>query len=105
MSLPRDSLDGGSRPSEAVPGAHVSESRTKIFMPSPGALNWVVAIGMGSLGYAIYLRYLVIEQSTVGLACDSGLNTWLCLTRKVTIGLFEHEVFGAVAHLARPCSP
>ena len=83
----------------------------RTFIPSPAALNWVIAIGLTSLGYAIYLRYLVIEQTSVGLACDSGLKTWLCLTRNVATGLFENEVFGwvglgaAVLALIRPSLP
>ena len=40
------------------------------------------------------MRYLAVEQSTVGLACQAGLNTWLCSTRQVTIVLFTHSVFG-----------
>ena len=47
-----------------------------------------------SVGYALYMRYLVIEQSTVGLACQAGLPTWLCATRKVMIALFTNSVFG-----------
>jgi hypothetical protein len=48
----------------------------------------------------MYLRYLVIEQPSVALACDAGLNTWLCLARKVATGLFGHSVFGAAAVIA-----
>jgi multisubunit Na+/H+ antiporter MnhE subunit len=65
-------------------------------------------IGFCSLGYALYLRYLAIEQSSVGLACDAGLATWLCATRKTAIALFTYSVFGgtavaaAVLHLLRP---
>ena len=29
-------------------------------------------------GYALYLRYLAIEQPSVALACEAGLRTWLC---------------------------
>ena len=48
----------------------------------------------------MYLRYLVIEQPTVALACDAGLDTWLCLAREVATGLFRHSVFGIAALLA-----
>jgi hypothetical protein len=67
-----------------------------------------LAIGFVSVGYALYLRYLVIEQSTVGLACAGGLDTWLCLSRRAVIALFSHSVFGvvglgaAVLNLLRP---
>jgi hypothetical protein len=81
---------------------------TRRFMPSARATNWLITIGFLSLGYAMYLRYLVIEQSSVGLACDAGLTTWLCLSRKVASGLFNHQVFGwaalgaALLNLIRP---
>jgi len=70
---------------------------SRTFLPSARALNWLLTIGFLSLGYALYLRYLVIEQSTVGQACDAGLDTWLCLVRKIATGLFNHQVFGAIA--------
>jgi hypothetical protein len=40
------------------------------------------------------MRYLAVEQSNVGLACQAGLNTWLCFTRQITIALFTYSVFG-----------
>jgi hypothetical protein len=70
---------------------------TRLFMPSARTTNWLLVTGFVSLGYALYLRYLVIEQSSVGLACDGGLKTWLCLVRTVATGLFNHQVFGWVA--------
>ena len=54
-------------------------------------------IGLAALGYALYLRYLVIEQTAVSLPCEAGLATWLCFSRKVMITLFQHWVFGAIA--------
>jgi hypothetical protein len=67
------------------------------FLPTARQTNVLLTVGFLALGSALYLRYLVIEQSTVGLPCEAGLATWLCLTRKVTIALFNHNVFGAVA--------
>ena len=66
----------------------------KLFLPSARATNWLLIIGFFSIGYALYMRYLAIEQSTVGLACQAGLNTWLCITRQMTIVLFTYSVFG-----------
>ena len=40
---------------------------------------------------------MVIEQSTVSLACEGGLRTWLCFTRKIFLALFQNGVFGIVA--------
>jgi len=71
--------------------------RTRTFLPTARQLNWLLIVGFCSVGYALYLRYLAIELSTVSLACEGGLDTWLCLTRRVVIALFKHWVFGTVA--------
>jgi len=72
----------------------------KLFLPSARATNWLLIVGFCSMGYALYMRYLAIEQSTVGLACQAGLNTWLCATRQITIVLFTYSVFGWFALVA-----
>jgi hypothetical protein len=81
---------------------------SRLFLPTARQLNVLLIVGFLSIGYALYLRYLVIEQSTVGLACEAGLRTWLCFTRKTVIALFNHSVFGvgalaaALINLVRP---
>ena len=81
------------------------------FRPTARQTNVLLIVGFIALGYALYLRYLVIEQSTVGLPCEAGLATWLCLTRAATIALFTYSVFGvialgaAVVHFIRPSLP
>ena len=80
----------------------------KLFSPSARATNYLLIVGFCSLGYALYMRYLAIEQSSVGLACEAGMNTWLCFSRRVAIALFENSVFGwtalavAALNLLRP---
>jgi len=80
----------------------------KLFLPNARATNWLLIVGFCSIGYALYMRYLAVEQSPVGLACQAGLNTWLCFTRQITIVLFTHSVFGwfslivAALNFARP---
>jgi hypothetical protein len=80
----------------------------KLFLPNARAINWLLIVGSCSIGYALYMRYLAVEQSSVGLACQAGLNTWLCFTRQVTIVLFTYSVFGwfalivAALNLLRP---
>jgi hypothetical protein len=69
----------------------------KLFLPSARAVNWLLVIGFLALGEALYLRYLAIEFAPVALACQAGLQTWLCTTFRVTIALFNHSVFGWVA--------
>ncbi len=69
----------------------------RLFMPTARQVNGLLVVGFVSIGYALYLRYLGIEQTPVGLACDAGLNTWLCLSRRVASALFNHQVFGLIA--------
>jgi len=68
-----------------------------LFQPTARQLNWLLAVGFLSLGEALYLRYLAIENSTVSLACQAGLDTWLCSTFRLTIVLFTYQVFGSIA--------
>ena len=72
----------------------------KLFLPSTRATNYLLIVGFCSVGYALYMRYLAVEQSNVGLACQAGLNTWLCFTRQITIALFTYSVFGWFALIA-----
>ena len=81
---------------------------SRSFLPSPRVSNVLIALGAASLGYALYIRYMMIENSTFGLACEAGLATAGCLLRKAAIRLFNYEVFGilaliaAICHLLRP---
>lgn len=68
-----------------------------LFAPSARQTNWLIAVGLISLGYAMYLRYQAIELTSVGLACAAGPQTWLCWTRASVTALFEKSVFGWVA--------
>jgi hypothetical protein len=70
---------------------------SRLFLPTARQIYTLLVVGFLSLGCALWLRYLVIEQSAVGLACDAGLETWLCRARTSATGLFQHSVFGIVA--------
>lgn len=78
------------------------------FRVSALQVQWLLVVGFVAVGYALYLRYLAIENSQVALACDAGLQTWLCKTRLTATWLFRHSVFGgaavviAVLHVIRP---
>jgi hypothetical protein len=67
------------------------------FAPTPRQINVLLCIGFVSLGYALYLRYLAIEYTPVGLACQAGAQTWLCATRRAVMLLFNNTFFGWVA--------
>jgi hypothetical protein len=68
-----------------------------LFLPTARQTNWLLVIGFLSVGYALYLRYTAIEVPVVALACQAGLETWLCFARKIATALFQHSVFGAIA--------
>ena len=78
------------------------------FRLSPRQVQWILIVGFVSVGYALYLRYLAIEYSPTALACEAGLQTWLCKTRLATTWLFKNSVFGmaamviAILHVIRP---
>jgi hypothetical protein len=76
---------------------------SRSFLPLPRAANLLIAVGAAALGYALYLRYLVIENSTVGLACEAGLGTSACMARKIAIFLFRYHAFGILALVASVC--
>ena len=72
----------------------------RLFAPTARQLNFLIPVGLLALGYALYLRYLVVEQAWVGLSCEAGPPTWLCFTRQAVIVLFKHWAFGSVAVVA-----
>jgi hypothetical protein len=80
----------------------------RTFLPSARAINALLIIGFCMLGWAFYMRYLVIEKHEVGLACEAGLRSLQCTSRAVTLALFNKDVFGwtalcfAVLNFVRP---
>lgn len=81
---------------------------SRLFLPTARQTNILLIVGFGALGYALYVRYLGVEQSGVGLACNAGLDTWMCLQRKVWAALFDRAIIGwaavvvALVNLLRP---
>jgi hypothetical protein len=74
--------------------------RPQLFLPSARQTNWLLIVGFLSIGEALYLRYMAIEYTNVALACQAGLDTWLCGTFHLTMTLFKYQVFGGVAMIA-----
>ena len=69
----------------------------RLFLPTARQTNWLLIVGFLVVGEALYLRYLAIEHAPVSLACQGGLNTWLCTTFRLAIALYSNTVFGWVA--------
>ena len=74
--------------------------RRPLFLPTARQTNCFLIIAFLSVGQAMYLRYMAIENLNVELACQAGLKTWLCGAFHVAIALYNHYVFGAVALVA-----
>jgi hypothetical protein len=68
-----------------------------LFLPTARQTNWLLIVAFLSVGQAMYLRYMAIENLNVELACQAGLKTWLCGAFHLAIPLYSHYVFGAVA--------
>jgi hypothetical protein len=69
----------------------------RLFRLSAGQVNWLIIVGFLAVGEAIYVRYLAIEYAPVSLACQGGLQTWLCTSFRLAIALYNHSVFGWIA--------
>ncbi len=78
------------------------------YRPSFAQICWLAALGVVAVGGALFLRYRVIEESAVGLACDAGMRTWTCEIRRIATLMFNNSVFGygalaaAVLNLMHP---
>jgi hypothetical protein len=68
-----------------------------LYRPTLRQAACLVAIALAALSYGFYVRYWMIEQSSVGIACESGGANWLCANRRTAIALFTPQVFGIVA--------
>ena len=42
--------------------------QSRLFLPTARQTNWLLLVGLLSLGEALYLRYLAIEYAQVSLA-------------------------------------
>jgi hypothetical protein len=75
----------------------MSATHNPLFLPTARQTNWLLIITFLALGEALYLRYQVMENATMSLACQGGLDTWLCGTFRLTTVLYPYQVFGGVA--------
>jgi hypothetical protein len=71
-----------------------------LFLPTPRRINLLLIVAFLSVGQALYIRYMAIENLNTELACQAGLQTWLCTTFRISIVFFNHGVFGWVALVA-----
>ena len=78
------------------------------FRPSAWEGAFLVVLAAAAVACSLYLRYRVIQNSEIGVACDAGLATAFCQARACVVFLFQYSLFGWVAlvaaalNLARP---
>jgi len=72
----------------------------KLFLPSRRAAALLAAFGVVALSTALYLRYAIIQNSTIGVACEAGEGGFLCKLRLAVISMFAQDCFGWVAMIA-----
>jgi hypothetical protein len=72
----------------------------KLFLPSKRALAALAVLGLAALGAALYLRYAIIQNSAMGLACEAGEESLTCKLRLAVILAFVQGALGWVALIA-----
>jgi hypothetical protein len=68
-----------------------------LYRPTTRQAACLAALAVAALSYGFFMRYFVIEQSAVGIACEGAGANWLCASRRTAIALFTPQVFGIVA--------
>jgi hypothetical protein len=68
-----------------------------LFLPTTRQTNWLLIVVFIAVGEALYIRYMAMENTNVALACQAGLPTWLCDSFRLSIVLYNHQIFGGVA--------
>jgi hypothetical protein len=70
------------------------------FRPGRVAAVTLALLSACALGLAVYVRYWLVEPASVGLVCDAGAMTPVCIFRRTFIGIFVWNGFGGAALIA-----
>ena len=71
-----------------------------LFVPSRRAWILFAALGLVALGAALFLRYSIIQNTPIGLACEAGEESLTCKVRLTVILMFVQDTFGWIAIIA-----
>ena len=80
----------------------------RLYLPTPRETNLLILLGFAAFAYALYLRFLVIDASSIEFACAEGLARAVCGLRRTVIELRDLQFFGglalvsAIIHFVRP---
>ncbi|HEX9752381.1 MAG TPA: hypothetical protein VGA46_02890 [Methyloceanibacter sp.] len=72
----------------------------KLFLPSRRAAVVLAILGLAALGTALFLRYSIIQNAGIGVACEAGAVSLTCKVRLAVILMFVQDCFGWVAMIA-----
>jgi len=72
----------------------------RLFLPSKRAAAILTLLGIAALGAALYLRYAIIQNSAIGVACEAGEASFSCKARLAVILMFVQDCFGWTAMIA-----
>jgi hypothetical protein len=67
-----------------------------LFQPSLRQIAGLAVLAALALAAALHIRYQLVENSSVGIACETA-RSFSCNVRRVAIMLFTPSVFGWVA--------
>jgi hypothetical protein len=68
-----------------------------LYRPTPRQALGLAVIAIAALGYGFAMRYGVIQNSAIGIACETSGTSFICASRRTAIALFQPQVFGIVA--------
>jgi hypothetical protein len=71
-----------------------------LFLPSRRAWTLFAVLGLAALGAALFLRYGIIQNTPIGLACEGGEESLTCKVRLTAILMFIQGTFGWIAMIA-----
>lgn len=72
----------------------------QLFVPSRRAVVTLGVLGLAALGTALFLRYGIIQNTPIGLACEAGEDSFTCKVRLAVILMFIQDCFGWTALIA-----
>jgi hypothetical protein len=81
------------------PEARAAASR-RLFLPSKRTTIILTLLGVAALGTALFLRYGIIQNTPIGLACEASENSFTCKLRLAVILMFIQDCFGWTAMIA-----
>jgi hypothetical protein len=74
-----------------------TQSAPKLFLPSRRAGFVLAGLSIAALSTALFVRYGIIQNSVIGVACESGEVSLICKIRLAVILMFIQDLFGWMA--------